>query len=148
MKVHIIKALVFPLVMYRCASWTIKKTEHQRFDAFECVMLEKTLESSLGIKETKPVNPKGNQPWIFIGRADAEAPILWSPDSKSWLIGKDSDAEKNWRQEEKQATENEMVGWCHRVNGHKFEPTSGDGEEQGRLMCCSPWCHKGLDMTE
>ena len=103
-KVHIVKALVFPLVMYRCESWTRKKTEHWRIDAFECVMFEKTLESPLDIKETQPANPKGNQPWIFIGRTDAEAPILWPPDAKSWLVGKESDAGKDWRQE-KQAIE-------------------------------------------
>ena len=90
---------------------------------FWTVMLEKTLESPLGCKEIKLVNPKGNQTWIFIGRTDAvaEAPILWPPDTKSWLIGKDPDAGKDWRQEEKGMTEDEMVGWHHRLNGHEFE---------------------------
>ena len=93
-------------------SWAIKKAEHQRIDAFDAVVvLEKTLESPLDCKEIKPVNPKGNQSWIFIGRTDAEAetPILWPPDGKNWLIGKDPDAGKDWRQE-KGMTEDEMVG--------------------------------------
>ena len=91
-------------------------------------MLEKTLESPLDSKEIKPVNPKVNQPWLFIGRNDAEAPIFWPPDVKNWLTGKDPDAGKDWRQEEKVATEDEMVGWYHRLNGHEFEQTAGDGE--------------------
>ena len=106
---------------------------------FWAVELEKTLESPLDCKEIKPVNPKGNQSWIFIGGTDTEAEmwILWSPDVKSKLIGKDPDAGKNWRQE-KGMTENEMVGWHHRLNGHEFEQAPGDGEGQGRLACCSP----------
>ena len=95
---------------------------------------------SLNSKETKPVNPKGNKPWIFIGRTDAEAEaaILWPPDAKSWLIGKDLDAEKDWRWEEKGMTEDEMVGWHHQLNGHEFEQTLGVGDRQGNLVCCSP----------
>ena len=102
---------------------------------FLIVVLEKTLESSLYSKEIKPVNPKGNQPWIFIGRtaAEAEAPILWLPDAKSWLIGKDPDAAKDWRQEEKGMTEDGMVGWYHQLNGHEFEQTPGAGEGQRNL---------------
>ena len=98
----------------------------------------------------KPVNPKGNQPWIFIGKTDAgdEAPILWPPDAKSRLIGKDLDAGKDWRQKEKGTTENEMGGWHHWLNGHEFEQALGDGEGQGSLVCCSPWGHKESDMTE
>ena len=88
---------------------------------FQTVVLEKTLESPLDSKEIKPVHPKGNQLWIFTGRTDAEAPILWPPDVKNWLIGKDPDAGKDWRQEEKGMTEDEMVGWHHRFDGHKFE---------------------------
>ena len=87
------------------------------------MVLEKTLESALDSKEVKPVNPRGNQPWIFPGRNDAEAPNLWPPDVKNWLIGKDPDAGKDWRQEEKGTTENEMVGWDHRLDGHEFEQT-------------------------
>ena len=110
-KVRLIKAMVLPVVMYE--RWTIKKAECRRTDAFElCVVLEKTLESPLDCKEIQPVHPKGNQSWIFIGRTDAEAetPILWPPDGKNWLIGKDSDAGKDWRQEEKGMTEDKMVG--------------------------------------
>ena len=104
-------------------SWTIKKAERQRIDAFEKKVLEKTLESPLDCKEIKPAHPKGNQSWIFIGRTDAEAetPIVWPPDAKNWLIWKDPDAGKEWRQEEKGTTEDEMVGWHHRLDGHEFE---------------------------
>ena len=104
------------------------------------VVLEKTLRSPLDYREIKPLNPKGNQPWIFIERTDAEAeaPILWPPDVKNQLIGKDTDAGKDWGQEEKGVTEDEMVGWHHRLTGHEFEQTPGDGEGQGSLVCCSP----------
>jgi len=108
--------------------------------------MEKTLESPLDCKEIKPVNPKGNQPWLFIGRTDAEVPILWPPDAKSWLIGKDSDAQKDWGQEEKEVTEDEMVGWHHWLNGHEFEQTQRDSEGQGILACCSSWGLKELEM--
>ena len=115
---------------------------------FRTVVLEKTLESSLDSKKTKPVNPKGYQPWIFIRTdAAAEAPVLWPPDAKSWLIGKDPDAGKDWRQE-KGTTEDEMVGCHHRLNGHEFEQTLGNGEGQESLTCCSPWGPKESDMTE
>ena len=113
---------------------------------FKTVVLMKTLESPLDNKEIKAVNPKGNQPWIFTGRTDAEAeaPILWPPDVKSWLIGKDPDAGKDWGQEENRVTENEMVGWHHQFNEHELEQTLGDSEGQGGLACCSPWGHKDL----
>ena len=91
-------------------------------------MLEKTLESPLDSKEIKPVNPEGNQPWISIGRTDAEAPIIWLPDAKNWFIGKDPDAGKDWRQEDKEMTENEIGVWHHRLNEHEFEQTSGNSE--------------------
>ena len=109
--------------------------------SFQITVLDKTLESPLDCKEIKPVNPKGNQPWIFIGRTDAEAeaPILWPPGAKSWLIGKDPEAGKDWEQEEKGVIEDEMVGWYHWLNWHEFEKTPGDSEGQGRLVCCSPW---------
>ena len=97
------------------------------------MVLEKTLESPLDSKEIKPVNPKGSQPWIFIGRTDSEALILWPPDAKSWIIGKDSDAGKDWGQEEKGVTEDEMVGQHHWLNGREFEQTLGDSERQGSL---------------
>ena len=110
---------------------------------FWIVVLEKTLESPLDYKEIQPVHPKGNQSWIFIGRTDAdaeaEAPILWPPNVKNWLNGKDPDVGKDWRQEEKGTTEDEMVGWHHRPNGHEFEQAQGVGDGQGSLACCSPW---------
>ena len=114
------------------------------------MVLEKTLENPLGSKEIKPVNPKGNQSWIIIRRTDAEAeaPILWPPDGKSWLIAKDTDAGKDWKQEKKVMTENGMVGWPHRLNGHEFEQALGNGEGQGSLACYSPWGRKELDMTK
>ena len=120
-KIHLVKAMVFPVVIYGCESWTIKKAERLRIDAFE-LWYWRRLESPLDSKEIQPVNPKGNQSWIFIGRTDVEAetPILWPPDAKNWLIGKDPDAGKDWGQEEKGMTEDEMVGWHHRLDGHGF----------------------------
>ena len=115
---------------------------------FWTLVLEKTLESHLDCKEIQPVNPKGNQSWIFIGRTDAEVPILWPPDAKKWLTGKDPDAGRDWRQEEKGMTEDEMVGWHHQLNEHDFEQALGAGDGQGSLGCCSPWGHKELDTTE
>ena len=113
-------------------------------------MLQKTLESPLDCKEIKPVNPKGNQPWIFFGRTDVEAEtlILWPPDVKNWLIGKDPNAGKDWRWEEKGTTEEEMVGWYHWLDGHEYEQAPGVGDRQGSLVCCSPWCRKESDTTE
>ena len=113
-------------------------------------MLEKTLESPLDCKEIQPVHPKGDQSWVFIGRTDAEAemPILWPLDAKSWLIWKDPDAGKDWRQEEKGTTEDEMVGWHHQLNGHGFGWTPGVGNGQEGLACCSSLSCKELDMTE
>ena len=125
--------------MYRCESWTIRKTEHRRIDAFKLWCWEKTLERPLDSKKFKPVNPKRNQPWIFIGRADIEPVILWPPDAKSHLTGKDPDSGKDWGQEEKGATEDEMVGGLHQLNGHEFEQTLGDTEGLGSLVCCSSW---------
>ena len=116
-----VKVMVFPVVMYRYESWTIKKAVRQRIDAFE-LWCWRRLESLLDNKEIKSVHPKGNHSWIFIGRtyAEAEAPILWPPDAKSRLIGKDADAGKDWGQEEKGATQDEMVGWHHWLNGCEF----------------------------
>ena len=131
--------------MYGCESWTIEKAEHPRID-----VMEKTLESALDSKEIKPINPKENQSWIFTGRTDAkaEAPVLWPCDVKYWLIGRVLDAGKDWKWEEKGTTEDEMVGWHHRLDGHEFEwaPEVVDG--QGRLACCSPWGYKDSDTTE
>ena len=122
-KVCLVTAMVFLVVMYGCECWTIKKAECRRILCSWNVVLEKTLESPLDCKEIQPVHPKGDQSWVFTGRTDAEAetPILWSPDVKSWLIWKDSDAGKDWGQEEKGMTEDEMVGWHHRLNGHELK---------------------------
>ena len=113
------------------------------------LVLEKTLESPLDCKEIKPVNPKENQFWIFTGKTDAEAEtsVLWPPDVKNWLIGKDPDARKDWRQE-KGMTEDEMVGWHHQLNRHEFKQVPGVGDGQGSLACCSPWGQKESDTTE
>ena len=146
-KVHLAKAMVFPVVMYGCESWTIKKTEHWKIDAFE-LWCWRRLESPLHCK-IKKVNPKGNQSWIFVEKTDAEAeaPIFWPPDVNSLLVGKDPDAGKDWRQEEKGMTVNEMVGWHHWLNGHEFEQALGDGKGHRSLACYSPWCHKESDST-
>ena len=116
-------------------SWALKNW------CFWIVALEKTPESPLDSKETKPVNPKGNQSWIFIGKTDAEAeaPILWSLDVKNWFFRKDPDSGKDWRQEEKGMTEDEMFGWHHWLNGHESEQAPGVGDRQGGLVCCRPW---------
>ena len=116
---------------------------------FWTVVLEKTLENPLDCKSIKPVSIKGNQSWIFIGRTDAEAetPILWLPDVKNWLLGKDPDAGKDWRQEGMGTTVDEIVGWHHQLDGHEFEQALGVGG-QGSLACCSSWGHKELEMTE
>ena len=128
----------------------IFKAEPQRIWCFRTVVLDKTLESPPDSKESKPVNPKGNQPWIFIGRIDAEgeAPIPWLSDSKSRLIGKDADAGKDWRQKEKKVVEDEMVGWHYWFSAYEFEQSRGDSEGQESLVCCSPWGCKESDMTE
>ena len=117
---------------------------------FWTVVLEKTLESPLDCKEIQLVHPKGNQSWIFIGRTDAESeiPILWPLDVNNLLIGKDPDAGKDWRREEKGITEDEMVGWHHWLDGHKFEQGSRVGDGQGSLACCSPWGCREWDMTD
>ena len=117
---------------------------------FWTVVLEKTLESPLDCKGIKPINSKENQSWICIGGTDAEAeaPILWPPHANNWLIGKDPDKGKDWRQEKKGTTENEMVGWHHRLDGHEFEQALRVGDGQGGLACCSLWGCKELNMTE
>ena len=145
----LVKALVFPVVMYGCESWTIKKAEHWGIDTFE-LWCWRRLENPLDCKEIQPVHPKGHQSWMFTGRTDAEAetPILRPPHAKSWLIGKDPDAGKDWRQEEKGMTEDEMVGWHHWLDGHGFGWTPGVGDGQGDLACCGSWGHKEMDATE
>ena len=148
-KVHLVKAMVFPVVMYGCESWTLKKAERQRIDAFELWCWRRLL-SPLDCKEIQPAHPKGDQSWVFIGRTDfeAETPILWPPDVKSWLIWKDPDAGKDWGQEEKGTTEDGMVGWHHRLDGHGFGWTTGVGDGQRGLACCSSWGHKESDISE
>ena len=123
---------------------------HQPQACFWTAVLEKTLESPLDCKEIQPIHPKGNQFLIFIGRIDAEAetPVLRPPDTKNWPLGKDPDAGKDWRQEEKGMPEDEMVEWHHRLDGYEFEQALGVGEGQGSLACCSPWGCKGSDTTE
>ena len=146
---YIVKATVFPLVMNDVRvdfeeAWIPKNW------CFWIAVLEKTLESPLDCKEIQPFHLKGDQSWVFIRRTDVEAetPKLWPPDVKSWLIGKDPDAGKEWKQEEKGTTEDEMVGWHHRLNGQEFELTLGNSEGHGSLAGCSPWSHKEADMTE
>ena len=148
-KVRLVKAMVFPVVMYGCESWTIKKAERWRIDAFE-LWCRRRLESPLDCKEIQPVHPKGDQSWVFIRRtnAKAEPPILWPPHAKSWLIGKDSDAGRDWGQGEKGMTEDEMVGWHHWLNGHGFGWTLGVGDGQGGLACYCSWVCKESDTTE
>ena len=122
--------MVFPVVMYGCESWTMKKAGYQRIDASELSCWRRFLRVPWTARRSN--QPKGNQPWIFIGRTDdeAEAPMLWPPDGKSWLPGKDLCAQKDWQQE-KGTTEDKMVKWHHRLNGHEFEQAPGDGEGQG-----------------
>ena len=149
-KVHLIKAVVFSsshVWMWELdhkESWVLKNWY------FWTVVLEKTLERPLDCKEIQPVHPKGDQSWIFIGRTDAEAetPIFWPPDMKNWLIWKDPDAGKDWRQEEKGTTEDEMVGWHHQLNGHGVWWTLEVGDGQGGQACCSLCGRKELDTTE
>ena len=125
-------------------SWVLKNW------CFLTVVLEKTFESPLDCKEIQPVHPKGDKSWVFFGRNDAEAetPILWPPHAKSWLIGKDSDAGRDWGQEEKGTTEDEMAGWHHWLDAHESGWTPGDGDGQGGLACCNSWGRKESDTTE
>ena len=139
-KVHIVKAMVFPSGHVWMWELDYKEGWAPKNWCFWTVVLEKTLESPLDCKEIQPVHPKGDQSWLFIGRTDAEGPILWPTDVKSWLIRKDPDAGKAWRQqEEKGTTEDEMVRWHHRLHGQEVEQAPGDGEGQGSLACCGPW---------
>ena len=148
-KVCLVKAMVFPVVMYGCESWTVKKAECQRIDAFELWCWRRLL-SPLDCKEIQPVHSEGDQSWVFFERNDAKAetPVLWPPHAKSWLIGKDSDAERDWGQEEKGTTEDEMAGWHHRLDGRESEWTPGVGDGQGGLACCDSWGCEESDTTE
>ena len=149
-KIHLVKALVFS--SSHVWMWELDHKENYELKnwCFWTVVLEKTLESPLDYKEIQPVHPKGDQSYICIGRTDAEAeaPILWPSDVKKWLIEKDPDAGKDWRREEKGMTEDEMVGWHHRLDGHEFEQAPGVGDGQGSLVCCSPWGCKESEETE
>ena len=138
------------LLSWNTLAFLLKESWAPKNWCFWTVVLEKTLESPLDCKEIQPVHPKGNQSGIFTGRIDAEAETLtlWPPDVKNWLTGKDPDAGKDWGQEEKGTTEDEMVGWHHQLNGHEFQQALGVGDGQGSLACCSPWGRKELDMTE
>ena len=149
-KVHLVKAMVFPVVMYGCESWTIEKAEHWRTDDFELWCWRRTLESPLDCKEIQPVHPKGDQSWGFIGRTDAEAetPILWPPHAKSWFIGKDPDAGRDWGQEEKGMTEDVTAGWHHWLDGHESEWTPWVGDGQGGLVWCDSCVRKESGSTE
>ena len=128
------------MVMCGCESGLYRKLSTEELMLLNCGVGEDSWES-LGLQGDQPVHPKANQSWVFIGRTDAEAeaPILRPPDTKNWLIGKDPDAGKDWRQREKGITENEMVGWHHQLDGHEFEQATGVGEGHGSLACCSPW---------
>ena len=148
-KVHIVKAMAFPVVMYVYESWTIKKAENWRIDAFELWCWRRLLRVTWPARRPnqsilKEINPKHSLEGLD---AEAEAPTLWPPDGKSWLIRKDPDAGKDWGQEEKGVTEDEMVGWHHWLNGHEFEPALEDSEGQQSLACYSSWGHKDLGTT-
>ena len=142
--------MVFPVVMYGCESWTVKKAEHWRIDAFELWYLRKLLRVPWECKEIQPVHSEGDKPWDFFRRNDAKAetPVLWPPHVKSWLTGKDSDAGRDWGQEEKGTTEDEMAGWHHWLDGCESQWTPGVGDGQGGLACCDSWGRKESDMTE
>ena len=150
-KVCLVKAMVFPVVMYGCESWTVKKAEHRGTDAFE-LWCWRRLVNPLDCKEIQPVHSKGDQSWVFFQRTDAKAetPILWPPHVKSWLTGKDSDARRDWGQEAKGMTCPLMRwdGWHHWLYGHESGWTPGVGDGQGGLACCSSWGRKELDMAE
>ena len=151
-KVHLVKAMVSPVVMYRWDSWTVRKAECWWIDAFELLCWRRLLRIPWTARRSNYFHPKRYQSWTFIGRTDAESetPILWPPDAKIWLIGKDLNAGNDWKKE-KTVTEDEMVVWHHELNGYEqtqFEKTLGDGVEQGSLGCYSPYGCKELDTTE
>ena len=148
-KVHLVKATVFPVVMYGCESWTIKKAEHQRIASFELWCWRRLLRVPWTARRSnqsilKEISPGCSLEWLMLKLKL----ILWPPHAKSWLIGKDPDAGKDWGQEEKGMTEDEMVGWHHRLNGHEFGWSPGDGVGQGGLACCDSWGRKKSDTTE
>ena len=148
-KFHLVKASFSSIHVWM---WELDYKESWKLKnwCFWTVVLEKCLESPLDCKEIKPVNPKGDQSWMFIGKTDAEAetPILWPLDAKNWHIGKDPDDGKEWRWEEKGMAEDKMVGWHHWLDRHEFEQAPGVADGQGSLACCSPWGRKELDISE
>ena len=144
-KVCLVKAMVFPVVMYGCESWTVKKAEHRGIDAFELCCWRRLLRVPWTARRSNQSILKEISPGMFLeGMMDAksETPVLWPPHVKSWLIGTDSDAGRDWGQEEKGTTEDEMAGWHHGLDGHESEWTLGVGDGQGSLACCDSWCHK------
>ena len=149
---HLVKAMVFPVVMYGCESWTIKKAEHQRSDAFELWSWRRLLKVLWTARRSnqfilKEISPECSLEVLML-KPKLETPILWPPDEKNWLIWKDPDAGKDWRQEEKWTREDEMIAWHHWLNGREFESTLGVGDRQWGLAYCSPWGHKESDTTE
>ena len=149
-KVHLIMAMVFPVILYGCESWTIKKAEHRRIDAFELWCWRRPLRIPWTARRSnqsilKEISPEYSLEGLML---KLKLPILWPPDAKNWLIGKDPDAGKNWRWEKKGTTEDETVGWHHWPDGHEFEQALAVGDGQGGLACCSPWGHKESDITE
>ena len=148
-KFHIIKAMVFPVVMYRCEIWTIKKAEHWRINAFIVCSRRLLRVPWTARRSNQSILEEINSEYSLEGLIDAEAegPIFWPPDGNSQITGKGTDAGKDWRPEERAVTEDEMVRWHYQFNGHEFKQNSGDREGQGSLACCSPWGHKELDTT-
>ena len=142
-KVHLVKATVFPVVMYGCESWIIEKAEHLRIDAFELWSWRRFLRDPWTARRSNQSILKGISPGCSL-----EGLMLWPPHGKSWLIGKDSDAGRDWGQEEKGTTEDEMAGWHHQLDGHEFGWTPGVGDGQGGLVCCDSWGRKESDTTE
>ena len=149
--VRLVKVMVFPVVMYGCESWTVKKAERRRIDAIELWCWRRLLRVPWTARRSnQSVHSEGDQPWVFFGRNDAKAetPVLWPPHAKSWLIGKESDAGRDWGQEEKGTTEDEMAGWHHRLEERESEWPPGVGDGQGGLACCDSWGRKESDTTE
>ena len=149
-KFHLVKAMVFPVDMYGCESWIIKKAECWKIDAFELWCWRRLLRVLWTARRSnhfilKEISLEYSLEGLML---KLKLPILWPSDAENWLIWKDPDAGKDWRQEEKETTENEMVGWLHWLDGHEFEQTLGVGDGQGSLSCCSPWGHKELNTTE
>ena len=148
-KVRLVKAMVFPVVMYGCESWTVKKAERRRIDAFELWCWRRFLRVPWSARRSNQSILKEISPaWVFIGRTKVETPILWPSHANSWLIGKDPDAGRDWGQEKKGTTEDEMAGWHHQIDGHEFGWNPGVGDRHGGLGCCGSWGRKESDTNE